>query len=267
MTEVGSLLEFATQVAELGGRIALEHFGKDPESKKKDDGSWVTEADWKTEAQIRIRIARTFPDHNILGEEEGLTAAGGGPPQEGAPTWVIDPIDGTNNFLAEIPIWGTLVGLQVDGVAVLGVANAPALGETYAGADGLGATMNGDPISVAPLTNLSEATSLIADAGSFRVTGLDEFFERIVSRSWRTRGYGDFWGHMLVARGAAHVMIDPELRDWDYVALQPIIREAGGRITQIDGSGLQDGRSGLTTNGALHDEVVRLAGGTPGPGD
>lgn len=267
MTEIASLLEFATQVAELGGRVALEHFRRDPESKQKEDGSWVTEGDWKTEAQIRLQIARAFPDHNILGEEEGLTAAGGGEPQEGAPTWVVDPIDGTNNYLAGIPIWGTLVGLRVEGQAILGVAHAPALGETYAGGDGMGASMNGDPISVAPLTNLSEATSLIADAGSFRVAGLDEFFDRIVSRSWRTRGYGDFWGHMLVARGAAHVMIDPELRDWDYAALQPIIREAGGRITQIDGSDLQDGRSGLTTNSALHDEVVRLASGTLGRDD
>jgi histidinol-phosphatase len=267
MSELGDYLGFAKELAQLGGRIALDHYGKDPERKKKDDGTWVTEADWKAEAQMRLRLSRTFPDHNILGEEEGLTAAGGGPPQDGAPTWVLDPIDGTNNFMAAIPAWATLVGLQLDGGSVVGVAHAPALNETYDGAIGLGARMNGEAITVDAAPALTEATTLIADAGSFRVAGLDEFFERLVSRSWRTRGYGDFWGHMLVARGAAHVMVDPELRPWDYVALEPIIKEAGGRITQVDGSALGDGRSGLTTNGTLHDEVVRLAAGTPGLDD
>lgn len=266
MSELDSYLEFAKQLAAAGGRIAMDHFGKDNERRKKDDGTWVTEADWKAEAQMRLRLARAYPDHNILGEEEGLTSAGGGPPREGAPTWVLDPIDGTNNFMAAIPIWATLVGLRIDGASVCGVAHAPALGETYDGAIGMGARVNGASISVHTIDDLSEATSLIADAGSFRVAGLDEFFERIVSRSWRTRGYGDFWGHMLVARGAAHVMIDPELRDWDFAALEPIISEAGGRITQINGSSLADGRSGLSTNGALHDEVVRLASGKPGLG-
>lgn len=264
MSELGSYLAFARDLAEVGGRVAMGHFGKDIERKKKADGTWVTEADWKAEAQMRLRLARSFPDHNILGEEEGLTSAGGGPPNEGAPTWVLDPIDGTNNFIAAIPVWATLVGLRIEGEAVVGVAHAPAIGETYDGATGLGARMNGESISVDPVADLSEATSLFADADSFRVAGLDEFFERIISRSWRTRGFGDFWGHMLVARGAAHVMIDPELRDWDFVALEPIIAEAGGRISQIDGSALGDGRSGLTTNGVLHDEVVRLASGTPG---
>ena len=264
MSDLATYLDFAKELAELGGRVAFDHFGKDPERKKKEDGTWVTEADWKAEAQMRLRLSRAFPDHNILGEEEGLTAAGGGPATEGAPTWVLDPIDGTNNFMSAIPIWATLVGLQLDGESVVGVAHAPALNETYDGGTGLGARMNGSSISVDDDADLSVATTLIADAGSFRVAGLDEFFERLISRSWRTRGYGDFWGHMLVARGAAHIMVDPELRPWDYVALEPIVAEAGGRLTQVDGSALQDGRSGMTTTGALHDEVVRLAAGTPG---
>ena len=259
-------LAFAKELAELGGRIALDRFGKDNETKKKDDGTWVTEADWKTESQMRIRIARTFPDHNILGEEEGLTAAGGGPPRDGAPTWVLDPIDGTNNYMARIPIWATLVGLQINGRSVAGVAHAPALGETYDGAQGLGARMNGVPISVDPLGDISEATVLFASVTSFREARLSGFFDELVDRSARSRGFGDFWGHMLVARGAAHVMAEPALRIWDVVALEPIVTEAGGRLTSFDGSDFADEKSCLTTNGALHDAVVRLAGGTRGPG-
>lgn len=267
MSELAAYLQFARELAEIGGRIAMGHYRNDPEAKRKDDGTWVTEADWKAEAQMRLRIARTFPDHNILGEEEGLTSAGGGAPLQGAPTWVLDPIDGTNNFMAGIPIWATLVGLRIDGLAVAGVAHAPVLGETYDGATGLGARMNGETITVDPVTDIAEATVMFASVASFRVAGLDELFERLVTRSWRSRGFGDFWGHMLVARGAAHIMVETSLRDWDVVALEPIVREAGGRLTQVDGSPWSDRASCLTTCGSLHDEVVRLASGTLGHDD
>ena len=267
MSDLSTYLDVARDLAEAGGRIAMDHFGKDNERKKKDDGTWVTEADWKAEAQMRLRLSRAFPDHNILGEEEGLTSAGGGPAKEGAPTWVLDPIDGTNNFMAAIPAWATLVGLQIEGESVVGVAHAPALGETYDGGIGLGARMNGSAISVDPIDDLSEATVLFADAVSFRVAGLDEFFDRLVTRCSRSRGFGDFWGHMLVSRGAAHVMVETSLRTWDVVALQPIVAEAGGTLTQVDGSKWADHMPCLTTNGVLHDEVVRLGPGTHGPGD
>ena len=264
MSDLSAYLGFAKELAEIGGRIAMDHFGKDNERKKKDDGTWVTEADWKAEAQMRLRLSRAFPDHNILGEEEGLTAAGGGPAKDGAPTWILDPIDGTNNFMTAIPTWATLVGLQLVGQSVVGVAHAPALNETYVGAIGLGARMNGSAISVDDNPDISDATVLFADVSSFRVAGLDEFFERLINRCFRSRGFGDFWGHMLVARGAAHVMVETSLRTWDVAALQPIVSEAGGKLTQIDGSAWGDKMSCLTTNGVLHDEVVGLAAGMPG---
>ena len=236
----------------------MGHYRHDPESKKKDDGTWVTEADWAVEAQIRLRIARTFPDHNVLGEEEGLTRSGGGAPEDGAPTWVIDPIDGTNNYMAGIPIWATLVGLEVDGRPVLGVAHAPALGETYDAAEGAGARMNDEPISVDPVDDLSHATVLYASFSSFVEQSLGEPFRRLAERSYRTRGFGDFWGHMLVARGAAHAMVEPELRTWDFAPLQTIVAEAGGRQTTLEGGPLRDRESVLTTCGPIHDEIVRL---------
>jgi histidinol-phosphatase len=253
-------LRFARELAELGGRIALGHFRRDPEAKQKADGTWVTEADWAVEAQIRLRIARTFPEHNILGEEEGLTAAGGGSPTDGAPTWIVDPIDGTNNYMAGIPVWATLVGLEVDGENVVGVANAPALGEVYDGARGAGARLNGDAINVDPIDDVSRATVLYASYSSFLEAGLGDGFDALARASWRTRGFGDFWGHMLVARGAAHVMVEPELRTWDFAPLEAIVAEAGGRQTTLEGGTLGDGKSVLTTCGPIHDDVISLFG-------
>ncbi len=258
MIDHSDALSFAVALARLGGRIAMGHFGKNPKTKKKDDGTWVTEADWAAEREIRAQIARTFPDHNILGEEEGLTAAGDRDPIPGAPTWVVDPIDGTNNFMASIPVWATLVALQVDGRNVVGVAHAPALDETYDAAIGLGARMNGTEIAVDPIEDLSQALFVSGGAKRFYEIGYGEAFEKLTSRAWRERGFGDFWGHMLVARGAAHVMAEPELAIWDVAALEPIVTEAGGRLTHFDGSTWKEEGDVLTTCGSLHETCVSL---------
>lgn len=262
MTDYSKELAFARHVAELGGRIAMGHYGRGVggglKREQKKDGTWVTEADWAVEAQIRLRIARTYPDHNILGEEEGLTSAGGGAPVERAPTWIVDPIDGTNNYMAGIPIWATLVALQVERRNVLGVAHAPAIGETYSGALGLGAQMNGEPVRVAEASSLAEATVVFPDTKHFTTLGLKAFHEQLIESAWRSRGFGDFWGHMLVARGAAHVMVEPELSVWDVAALEPIVTEAGGRLTHLDGSPWTSPGSCLTTCGGLHEEVMAL---------
>jgi histidinol-phosphatase len=236
----------------------MEHYRREIEAKRKSDGSWVTEADWKVEAQIRLRIARTWPDHNVLGEEEGLTGAGGGEPVPGAPTWVIDPIDGTNNFMAGIPIWGTLVGLVESDRFVVGVANAPALGELYDAATGHGARMNGESIEVARIDDLERATVVFASEEYWDEAGAGDFFRKLTRSSNRSRGFGDFWGHMLVARGAAHVCVEPALRIWDYAALACIVTEAGGKATHLDGSPWQRRGSALTTCGTLHDQVAGL---------
>ena len=267
MPELSRALSFAREIAELGGRIAMGHFGSTPERKRKPDGTWVTEADWAVEAQIRIRISRAYPEHNILGEEEGLTAAGGGEPIKGAPTWVIDPIDGTHNYMLGIPIWATLVSLRIDDESVVGVAHAPALGETYEGARGLGARFNETTIRVDPVASLSDAHVVFGAENGFIAAGMGDFFEALVSSCWRSRGFGDFWGHMLVARGAAHVMVEPELSLWDVAALEPIVTEAGGRLTHLDGTSWSQEGTCLTTCGSLHDEVVAMAkratGGAP----
>jgi histidinol-phosphatase len=257
-------LQSAREFAEAGSRVAMRHYRANPQSKRKSDGTWVTEADWAAEAQIRLRIARAWPDHNVLGEEEGLSAAGGGPATPGAPTWVIDPIDGTHNYMAGIPIWATLVGLRIDDATVVGVCSAPALGEVYEAGAGSGARMNGEPIAVDPLDTWEDSTVLMPGAEVFAQHGMSEFLYALIGKAWRSRGFGEFWGHMLVARGAAHVMVEPELNLWDICALEVIVAEAGGRTTTLDGGPWTEAGPALTTNGRLHDDVLRLAANPSG---
>jgi histidinol-phosphatase len=256
MTDFQAELEFAREVAALGGRTAMHHYRKNPKTRRKPDGSFVTEGDWAAEAQIRLHIARTWPHHNIHGEEEGLTAAGGGAPIDGAPTWVVDPIDGTNNYIAGIPIWATLIALRVGRTSVVGVAHAPALRETYDAATGAGARMNGAPIHVAEVNGLGDATFVSTGLEHFIDLGLGGLYGDIVARCRRSRGFGDFWGHMLVARGAAHIAMEPEMFLWDFAALEPIVTEAGGKIGQLSGELCADGKSCVTTTAALHRPVL-----------
>jgi histidinol-phosphatase len=259
MADYSTELEFARDLAQLGGRIALGHFGRAPRSKLKDDGTWVTEADQAVESEIRNIIAEAHPSHNVLGEEQGLASAGGEAPDPEAPTWIIDPIDGTNNFMRGIPIWATLVALRSEDSSVLGVCEAAALGETYEAAEGRGARLNGSPIAVDPVEDLSQAGIAYSGTNAFYTAGLDGLLRELSLRAFRTRGFGDFWGHMLVARGALHVMLEPKLNLWDFAALEPIVREAGGNITRLDGGELSDGSSCLTTNRALHSQIIELA--------
>jgi histidinol-phosphatase len=244
----------------------MRKFRRDIASNQKADGTWVTEADRAVESELRSFIVRDFPDHNILGEEEGLTAAGGGTAIPGAPTWILDPIDGTNNYMAGIPIWATLIALRIGPDVLVGVCHAPALGETYSAAAGDPARLNGNAIAVDPLDRLEDATVASSGFESFIDGGLADFYEQLIRRCWRSRGFGDFWGHMLVAQGAVHVMVETVVSTWDYSALEPIVAGSGGRITQIDGTSLEDGGSCLTTNGHLHDDVLKLAAGTDSRG-
>jgi histidinol-phosphatase len=218
--------------------------------RQKDDGTPVTEADLAVEEALRGALAKRFPDDAILGEEHGL---------EGSPgrTWVLDPIDGTKNFAAGIQIFATLIALLDDGAPVVGVVSAPALGERYSAGRGGGATLNGNRIEVSTVSDVPEAFLVWGDVSwAVESASSDESFATLVRRAARTRAFGDFWGHMLVARGAADAMMEESLRVWDWAALQVLVEEAGGRVTQLDGEPLVDGGSVLTSNGALHTQLV-----------
>jgi histidinol-phosphatase len=245
-------LSFAQEMADAADAVSLEVFRGSFEVRQKPDRTPVTEADLRVEELIRERLASRFPRDAVLGEEHG----GEGDAER---RWVIDPVDGTKNFAAGIQIWGTLIALMVGGEPVLGVASLPALGERYAAARGGGASLNGTPIRVSPLSELSDAL-VVAGTFAWSSPARAEAFVRLGGEAARTRAFGDCWSHLLVARGSAHVMVEEELRTWDWAAPAAIVREAGGRVTQLDGSPLADRGSVLTTNGALHDQVLRLLG-------
>ena len=249
-------LAFAHRVADRADVMALALFRANELSvRRKADRTLVTEADTTIERMVREELAAAFPDDHVLGEEEG---------GEVAPTgrqWVLDPIDATANFAKGVPIWGTLLGLIDGGETVVGVASAPALQERYAAAKGGGATMNGEPIHVSDVASIAEAHVSFHEPEVLLGGDLREATQRLVLECWRPRAFGDFWGHMLVARGAVDAVIEPSLNLWDVAALRVIVAEAGGRITAFDGGEAGHRTSALTTNGLLHEALLRRLAG------
>jgi len=249
-------LAFAHRVADRADAMALELFRASELSvSRKADRTLVTEADTAIERMVREELAATFPDDHVLGEEEGGDVVPGGR------QWVLDPIDATANFAKGVPIWGTLLGLLVDGETVVGIASAPALQERYAAGIGGGATMNGEPIHVSRVSALEEAHVSFHEPEVLLGGPLREVTQRLIVECWRPRAFGDFWGHMLVARGAVDAVIEPSLNLWDVAALRVIVSEAGGRISAFDGSAAGHRTSALTTNGVLHEELLRRLSG------
>jgi histidinol-phosphatase len=241
-------LRFAGELADRADGISTSYFRGSFRVSRKDDGTPVTDADLAVEEALRAELSKRFPGDSVLGEEHGLEGGSGR-------TWVLDPIDGTKNFAARIQIWGTLIALIDEGQPVVGVVSAPVLRERYAAARGGGATLNREPISVSAVSELPDAF-LTWGTLSWPGEGLERAFHRLAAEAGRTRAFGDFWGHMLVARGAAEAMFEHELHVWDWAALKVIVEEAGGRVTQFDGSPPAHDGSVLTSNGEIHDLLV-----------
>jgi histidinol-phosphatase len=244
-------LGFANELADRAADIALPLFSSDVQVKEKADRTPVTEADVRIESMIRSAVAQEFPEDAVLGEEEGLRG-----PDGAQRTWIVDPIDGTRNFIRRIQIWGTLIALRIGDRIDLGLASAPALGERYEATRGAGAFLNGVRIYVSAIDSLSDAH--VSIAGSEAWTGAKEApaLRGLVDTAERTPGFTDFWGHVLVARGGVDAALELKLRMWDYAALSPIVGEAGGTMTTLDGRPLADGDSVLASNGAIHEEIV-----------
>jgi len=244
-------LAFALGLADRAAEIGMSVFRGDVRVRIKEDLSPVTQADTAIEAMVRQQVAAAFPDDRVMGEEEGGDATGDGR------VWIVDPIDATANFARGIPIWATLIALQVDGAQVLGVVDAPALAERYQAVRGEGARCNGEPLRVSDIADVASSQVLFAGLGPWIREPRADAVLAVLAEAKRTRGFGDFWGHMLVARGSAEAMVEPELSLWDYAALAPIVEEAGGRMSAMDGGPLRHGGSVLTSNGVIHDELVR----------
>jgi histidinol-phosphatase len=264
------LLAFALELADAADAVTMRHYRGGGEVWRKSDGTLVTLADTETESLLRARILERFPEHAVLGEEEGLSlppmpmdAETGSTP----PRWTLDPIDGTHNFARGVPVWATLIACERDGRLEVGVASAPALGTRWWAARGLGAYRGelrgggaGERIHVSTRASMDDAQMLY---GSYRLTteAWDGRADALLRGSWRQRGFGDFWGHCLVAEGAAEVMLEGEIAPYDIAALMVIVEEAGGRMTDVDGIARIDAGHCITSNGALHDEVLRTLRG------
>jgi histidinol-phosphatase len=221
----------------------------------KPDLTPVSEADRAVEEAIRDRLAAARPGDAILGEEFGTSGAG-------HRRWIVDPIDGTKSYVRGVPVWATLLSLEVESELVLGVVSAPALGRRWWASRGGGAFADGDPIRVSDVHALEDAQLCFADFRDWEPQGLGESMLALSRKVWRAVGFGDFWGHMLVAEGAADAMIEPELALWDVAALRPIVEEAGGRCTSTTGTPAIGPGGCVTTNGHLHDEVLGALGGS-----
>ena len=255
-------LAFAHELADLADGITLPAFGTHHRgnAETKHDGTWVTAADREVERTLRAAIAERFGDHAVLGEEDGRS----GP--EGAPTWVLDPIDGTSNYVRGNPVWATLIGLRTDGEDALGVVSAPALGHRWSGVVGVGAWRDGDPIRVSDTDRVDAAEVSFGDLDWWRSEGRWDAVGRLVDATQRVRSYGDFWAHCLVAAGSTELAAEAAVSTWDLVAVRALVVAAGGRATDLDGVETADGGNVLTSTGRLHDAALQLVRGRSSTG-
>ena len=243
-------LALALELADLADSITLERFrASDLVVETKPDLTPVTEADRAVERAIRERLASDRPDDAIVGEEYGETATA-------ARRWIVDPIDGTKNYVRGIPVWATLIALEGE----LGLVSAPALGRRWWAARGSGAFADGREIHVSRVASLADAQLVSTGFEDWEAHGDLAAFLELGRRCWRTRGFGDFWSYMLVAEGAFDIACEPVVELWDLAAPQLIVEEAGGRFTDLSGQPRPDGGSAIATNRLLHEAALEVVG-------
>ncbi|WP_438672352.1 histidinol-phosphatase [Solihabitans fulvus] len=253
----GSDLTLALRLADAADLTTLARFRSlDLKVERKPDRTPVTDADVAVEDAIRVTLAEQRPEDAVAGEERGGTVAEGR-------TWVIDPIDGTKNFLRGTPVWATLIALVADGVPVVGVASAPALGRRWWAAAGQGAWASeagAEPrrISVSGVTDLADAYLSTTHLGSWVEHHSRAAYLALADACWETRAFGDFWQHCLVAEGAIDVAAEAIVNPWDVAAMQVLVEEAGGRFSDLTGVPRYDRGSALSSNNHLHDAVLGL---------
>jgi len=252
-------LRLAHVLADAVERVTVSRFrAEDLHVEAKPDLTLVSDADRSAEELVRSQLKRTRPRDAVIGEE--METTGHGPRQ-----WVIDPIDGTHNFVRGVPVWATLIGLVDAGRPVLGLVAAPALNRRWWAATGSGAwagrsLTSAKRITVSKVSSIGDASLSYSSATSWESVGRQEALLDLARDCWRERAYGDFWSYMLLAEGAVDIAAEPELNLHDMVALAPIVTEAGGRFTSLRGEDGPFGGNAVATNGLLHDEVLSRIG-------
>jgi histidinol-phosphatase len=245
---VNADLAFAFTLADAADAVTSARFrASDLRVETKPDLSPVSEADRAAEEAIRALVASSGRGEGVLGEEFGDDG--------GDAKWIVDPIDGTTNYVRGVPVWATLLALERDGRVCASLVSAPALGRRWWAARGEGAFADGSRCRVSAVSRLEDAT--VSTTSSRHMPG---GWSEIVDRAWANRGLGDFWQYCLVAEGAVDVACDRVMNVWDYAPVQLIVEEAGGRCTTFDGGVPRAGESFVATNERLHEEVVSLLG-------
>jgi len=247
------LLAVAIDAAYAAGRRTLAYFNTRVDVELKSDNTPVTCADREAEQMIRQTILRHFPTHSILGEEGGIHDG------DKSYRWIIDPIDGTKSFICGVPLYGVLIGVEVHGRPQVGVVYMPALDEMVVAATGLGCRWNGRPAQVSSVAKLSDA--VVCCTSITTALARSDAFENLTSRTKITRGWGDCYGHVLVATGRADIMLDPRMNPWDCAPILPILQEAGGHYTTWNDEPTIWGPDGVSTNAALHRQVMDILRG------
>jgi histidinol-phosphatase len=252
-------LRLALVIADMVDAHTISRFGSlDLAVETKPDLTPVSDADKAAEEIIRGQLKRSRARDAVIGEEFAPTG-------HGSRQWVIDPIDGTKNFVRGVPVWATLIGLVEDGRPVVGVVSAPALGRRWWASNGTGAwtgrsLSSARRLMVSKVSEVRDASLSYSSPTGWEDSGRGEAFSSLVRAVWRSRAYGDFWSYMLLAEGAVDIATEPELAVYDMAALVPLVVEAGGRFTSLDGVDGCFGGNALATNGLLHDEVLAMLG-------
>lgn len=252
-------LRFAHVLADGADAQTMQRFrAEDLRVETKDDATPVTDADQATEEAMRRTLERSRPRDGIVGEETGSSGWA-------HRRWVIDPIDGTKNYMRGVPVWATLIGLMEGNQVVAGVVSAPALGRRWWAAKGTGAwtgksLSSATRCSVSNVRRLAEASLSYSSLHGWEEIGKLDAFLGLMRACWRTRAYGDFWSYMLLADGAVDLVAEPELALHDMAALVVIVEEAGGAFTDLNGKPGPLGGNAVATNGLLHDDVLNQLG-------
>ena len=249
-------LSSATETAYLAGRLTLGYFQTGIRPDFKADDTPVTIADRKAEELIRTRIEKQYPHHAIVGEEYGTNEN-----EKASHRWFIDPIDGTKSFLQGVPLYAVLIGLEIEGTVQVGAAYFPALDEMIAAASGEGCWWNGRRARVSDVSDLSQAVVTFSDVGTFFEYNRAEAWKRVRQATYFRAGWGDAYGHSLVATGRAELMLDPIMSVWDCAPFPPILKEAGGYFGDWQGNSTIHGNEAMSTSQALLPQVLDLIQG------
>jgi len=246
------IITAAIDAAKAAGEIALRSFRTNLTVETKSDRTPVTRADRECESKIVEVLAARFPDIGFLGEEHGERPGGRNA------RWIIDPIDGTKNFIRGIPFFATLIALEEDGEVTAGVMYAPAINDLLHARKGQGAFANGRQVHVSQIDSLPDSMLIHGGLKDLKVRSCWPSFLRLVDSTARQRGFGDALGHSVVICGQAEVVLEPEIKPWDVAATKILVTEAGGRFSDFSGSSSIYAGSAVISNGRIHDEVVQV---------